>query len=507
MGTISFPSMQLYNTLSFKAISVNQPANLPILNDKNARLFSGRMIGFPSGNISGTDWLDSMFLDISGIANIRFSIKFNVKINFINRPQNSWVRFRLHTIRRNLMPNSFSEIVRTFSQDFDDELTINFDGIMENPVNGNINYRLSVEVSNGVNANISLGTFFDATTISFTSKSITMDDYLTHQFGTKYNYIRRDVEVQNGINYAFVSGDMICGFDDAMMTIKPIDLLDDFCKANGYYYYMDLDGTFNLKPIETPLNQTAIHFDICRHPEFTYAQGFVFNGVQVGYDSPSINYPLFRQQFAEVLIYSNENRGGYDMYDLVCKKLRVDYAGILLTRYEYENTPKRGSEQKRYKDVWLVQIDDTQNPVTPLMRGTTTNLLGGGVFNVWFSPRRVLERYKDFLSIMFGVFAPNRLNLSAQENTQNQMESSLSLTGYSDSFTEKADIASLGTPAFTPMLVTFDTLGKIQDIQKFQRITFDYNGERFEAIVKEVETTKRLEELQITAFLTEKVPT
>ena len=121
----------------------------------------------------------------------------------------------------------------------------------------------------------------------------------------------------------------------------------------------------------------------------------------------------------------------------------------------------------------------------------STNLLGGGVFNVWFSPRRVLERYKDFLSTIFGVFAINELTLSAQENTENTLESSISLIGYSDNFTEKAPTAPLGTPRFTPIEVTLTTLGMINDIETFQRISFNYDGKNDDAIVKDVETTER----------------
>jgi hypothetical protein len=134
-------------------------------------------------------------------------------------------------------------------------------------------------------------------------------------------------------------------------------------------------------------------------------------------------------------------------------------------------------------------------------------LLGGGFFNLYLSPRRIFERWSKFFSAVFGVWTLNsRMNLSAQENTENTMRSRIAWNNESVAIAEKQQSITLQNYDFVPIEVNFDTLGKISDIHVLDRIKFTHDGKLYNAIIKEVTTTERLENLEITALLTHKVP-
>jgi len=291
---------------------------------------------------------------------------------------------------------------------------------------------------------------------------------------------------------------------DASATIKPADFLTDFCKVMGYTMFFDERGVFNLVPQENLIRANFQVLDPVQNVSFKYADELVFSGVEVGYDSPSIDYPLFRQQFAEKLTYLPNQKGGEVAFDLVVNSLRIDYAGILLQRYDFEQRGLQGDPQRQYKDVWIVQVDhDSLRPYNRFV--TTSNLLGGGVFNVFFSPRRMLQRFLRYFSSIFGVWSHNPvLVFQADENMQNDMISRMTLAE-DPGLQEKQPVVHLTNYDFTPIEVRFDTFGRLSDIHVLQRIRFDYEGRTYNAIVKEVSTTNRLEKLEITALLTEKI--
>jgi hypothetical protein len=513
---IQFPKMALVNSLNFRASVPDGGERVLGLSEYNGSIVDT----FVFYGLVSTDYVDkrnSFTLQNNGDSERTFelSIKYSVYGNFV---------FSSGLDRSNL-------IIRLIDSSTNGWVDNWVSGYMDaGDINLNIERKVSVTVpastsrtfhfttlANPLGYNpdysldfaISVNLFGDVKTPQFTCKSIPIQKAFNVFFGEgKWNIQQDPVNEANNLNYHFLSGDMICGYPDAVMTIKPADLVNEFCCAAGYTYGFDANGIAQFKPISQFVpSENITQLSEVRDLAFRYDKDLIYSAVSVGYNSPSMNYPLFRQQFAETLTYTPNQRGGDGKtYDIVCNKLRVDYAGLLLTRYEYENLNKQGTEAKRYKDVWMVHVDESVTPNIPKMDGVTTNLLGGGVFNVYLSPARMLARWKRYLSTIFGVWSDTPvLTLSAQENTENQMQSSISWDGYSDNVTEKATEQPLGEYDFTPMQCTFTTLAKINDINTFDKIAFSHRGKTYEAIVKSVTTTNRLEELEITALLTHKI--
>jgi hypothetical protein len=381
-------------------------------------------------------------------------------------------------------------------------------------INIPVGNRLIITIGNqytNASGNISIGFFIDdANTLQFTAPILTLDEVLATLTSNRYNYVRRNYEIANHINYGILSGDMACGFSNAVATIKPADLIKDFCIIMGYGMYFDRDGIMQLKPIEQLIGTNIHRFDEIKDIEFQYCEELLYTGLEVGYNIPATTYSLGRQQFAEKLTFSSAQLGGDNLLSLVPSKLRIDYAGLLLTRFDYQNSVNKGQQNKEYKDVWLVQIDELINPFVPMTRDVTTvNIEPSGAFNVFFSPRRIPERWATFLSTVFAQWSGGTaaLALSAQENISNQLQSIINWPNSDWYFiTEKSDVSLMEQQAqFIPIEVSFTTIGNISDIYTFDKVEFDYNGNTYQAIVKEVTTAGRIEELEIKALLTQKL--
>jgi hypothetical protein len=262
----------------------------------------------------------------------------------------------------------------------------------------------------------------------------------------------------------------------------------------------DRDGILQLKPLESMIDVTSAQqeFKEVKDFEMIYCPDMVFSGVDVGYEQPSIDFQLYRQQFCEKLNYAAQQKRGDKQFNLVVSKLRADYAGIAITYYQNFQAQKKGDVTKKFKDIWLVAYNtDTSGIRHPYTTNVTTNLQGQGVFNVPLSPARILQNNKFLLSAIFTCFGSNYLFLSGQENIENQMESQVNIGSYSDNITEKAATVNVaGAALFTPWQIKFTTLGEITDINVFDVIIV--RGEK--AVVINVETTLQLQELEITAL-------
>jgi hypothetical protein len=334
------------------------------------------------------------------------------------------------------------------------------------------------------------------TTPLFRTKFLSLEECL-EQMTSGYNITYRQRDIDAGMRYGIVSGDMIAGTENAVAVIKPRDLLIDFCTIMGYSFYFDRDGILQLKPLESIIDTSAPQqeFKEIKDFEMIYCPDMVYSGVDVGYEQPSIDFQLYRQQFCEKLNYAAAQKRGDRQFNLVVSKLRADYAGIAITYYQNFQAQKKGDVTKKFKDIWLIAYNtDTSRPYTT---NVTTNLQGVGVFNVPLSPARILQNNKFLLSALFTCFGNNYLLLGGQENIENQMTSQVNIGSYSDNITEKAAAVNVaGANLFTPWQIKFTTLGEITDINVFDIIIV--RGEK--AVVINVETTLRLQELEITAL-------
>jgi len=531
MDVIQFPQMQLRNTVNLKCefngsvaggnlgsfvfvkflnnnsfiVDPNITTNLDVLPPLSQSQRNEMLSAISIVNVSGS--VENISIDISAVSNRENPYEMICEWWMI--PENS--------ITSSVWTNTGKSFIIPFNG-----LNDTFNETINVSIPSNQKYALRVYriwstqfPSNNLNFDLSFSLFYQEKTRQFTAKSHSLDDVLKQMFGAGMYYFTPRPDQPSWLDYAFLSGDMVCGKEGAVMTIKPSDFLVEFCKIMAYTFYFDKNGIFQLVPLEDLINSTVHELKEIRHLQFKYSADLVFSGVDVGYNSPSIEYPLFRQQFAEKLTYMPTQNGGETLFDLVVQKLRIDYAGLLLQRYDFENKPQKGDIQKQYKDVWMVQIDRRQNPITPYVEiFDEITLLGGGYFNINLSPRRVLERWLPYMKTIFGVWLDEpTLTLSSQENTENQMRTDIG----DETFFEKQDVVLLSNYSnypeapinysFTPIEINFDTLGKIGDIHVFDRIKFNYDGKEYNAIVKEVSTTERLEQLEITAFLTHKIPT
>jgi hypothetical protein len=81
----------------------------------------------------------------------------------------------------------------------------------------------------------------------------------------------------------------------------------------------------------------------------------VYSGVDVGYEQPSIDFQLYRQQFCEKLNYAAQQKRGDKQFNLVVSKLRADYAGIAITYYQ--QSQKKGGVTKKYLTEKLAEAE------------------------------------------------------------------------------------------------------------------------------------------------------
>jgi len=518
---VSFPEMGLYNTVSgsFAPLPLGGTF-VPFMGfigvNNNSKIFSENATAFPG----------SFFVDFNGI-NVRVNPAITLRLG-ANQTVNLNGSVRFHgAINQSFPPNFrfgidnlcvFRNGVRIDIQRFFTEFQVRTNDLYEfdfsvdtsiwttsqNDV-FDIHIISQATISSNFEFDMSFGFFIeDSRTPEFTSSYIPIRTVFDKMFGRgNYNYVQRGLN-ESVIRYGILSGDMICGLDGAKATIKPRQFMKDWCKIEGYSFYFDQNDIAQIIPIENRFQMgggNVLRFsENVKDVQFRYSQDLIFAGVEVGYNSPSINYPLFRQQFTEKLTYVPNQRGGSDMFNLVVDDLRVDYAGLLLQYFDFVNQPQRGDNLQQYKDVWLVRID-ISNPNNHVPeRVFQTNLLGGGEFNVWFSPRRILQRYLRYFGTIFGAWSNSpRLELQAEENISNNMHAFV-VPGIMD-FREKQEIVPLTGFDYTPMEIRFTTLANFRDVSLLQDIIVEHNGREYPAIVCNVTTTERLEEVEITAYL------
>jgi hypothetical protein len=342
----------------------------------------------------------------------------------------------------------------------------------------------------------------DSQTPAFTKRMYTIQDMLDNLVGVgKYTYYKRRDEWSQDVSPQFISGDMLYEVANPLLTIKPKDFLMDYCKIHGYTFYFDSAGMFHLMPIEQYIakqSEQVTNFNQCKDFEISLNEECLYAGINVGEDAPNISeYSTVRQSFCEILNYRIDNNGGSEkVFDLASSKIKTDYCSILFSRYMYENSEGSDTE-KRYKDVYMVMVDEVDNILEQQFSANKDYI---GAFNVYLSPARRAMRFSQ----LFQVFSTENMRLLGQENTINNLRSSVEWHEYSDLVEEKGEfLQKVGTPVFTPKMAKFTTLGNIANIDVFSKVTVINKGITYTGIVTDVETTNKLEELEIKMQLIE----
>ena len=523
--TVSFPSMRLYNTVSATGVGVQSPAGVLM----QSMMFKDRNSVIHDNNVSALSNVRPFpFLTIRKDIDELESVSGNLNIiaDWIGTGTPATqlrvlVGIRHRRIDQNGNYGAYSSInweIVLEGEQWDTRhgsVSKHYSVLMPDVLNESsaIEYEVLFALNNRIvswgywSVGVEFGFFLNANTPEFTAPYIPIEKVFEKQFGAgNFNYVKRPFERTGNVGYGILSGDMITGVEGAKATIKPLQFMKDWCKIMGYTFYFDRNDIAQIIPLENRFqmgggNVLRISENV-KDVQFRYSQDLIFAGVEVGYNSPSIDYPLFRQQFTEKITYLPNQRGGSDMFNLVVDSLRVDYAGLLLQYFDFINQPQRGDNLQQYKDVWLVQIDQRPQQHVPFTQRVTTNLLGGGEFNVYFSPRRMLQRYLRYFGTIFGVWNTNpHLEKQAEENISNEMISSMPHLDGSNNLSEKQEIVPLAGFDYTPMEIRFTTLANFRDVSILQDIVVEYDGREYPAIVCNVVTTERLEEVEITAYL------
>ena len=403
---------------------------------------------------------------------------------------------------------------------------------------------------------ISAGMFYIAETGKFSAMGMEMSSFLqtlqdrfdftgVRHIGRFPDFDKPPSPLWNSRTFHFFSGDTIGAVrnEQNMLGIyaSPLDILNDFCKINAYSYDILRDGTFVLEPVEDVLTRSRTkHLSVALDIRDSFPSELQRSGVEIGYQKQDFDYPSFRQNFSETLVYENPNKTiGDSKIDLVTSVLRSDYLGLLFQRLYFKNKEFSGHSDNRYKDIWIVDTELVNGVMQT--RKFENNLSGGGVFNVRLSPRRMAQRWAVYFSSIFGrwleysrIWMPNPtwtqfgeewylidnggwvslrgvMPLSSSDNTLNNMVSTVDTRGTwlwntiddSANLPEKSNINLPQQRFFTPIERQLRTYGNIANIEILDRVSYDdENGVRQTIIVTDIETSeKQLDELNITGLL------
>jgi len=378
--------------------------------------------------------------------------------------------------------------------------------------------------------NFDMNFFFEEVTPIFQCKAISDQSAFQQIFRNPNNpfasiaYFRRSFGTRED-RYSFVSANMIQETSN-YAVVTPARFMLDFCKAMAYTFFFDVFGRVNIIPIESLITQQVVIRGRVSNLKVEVENSMWKAGVNYGHTSPSVDFNLFRQNFAEEYTATANQHGGQEqMLDLVVQNLRIDYAGILLMRYTTEKKNLRGDNLKEYKDTWLIQLDNTNSRNEPNIQGTTVlnnTILGGGWFNVYLSPRRTLQKWSVFLRGLFGNFGLFTLTQTGYENELNQLESNVQTapTGFNGALAEKFDTWNIPNNAqiASPIAVTFDFTGNIADNDNplwqfgffgLTDVTFidEESGLTIRGALMEVKTSAKLEDTKVKLLLNQPLST
>jgi len=167
--------------------------------------------------------------------------------------------------------------------------------------------------NNRVEINISVGLFYAKTTNDFSALALTyrnVFDQIARALGTSVS-IQSLANFDPTHNLRLISGDMIGDVRNSQgkfgFYAKPRDMLIDYCKIMCATFDFDRSGVLLIRPITSIFQSSILNPPIDFNPacdiEYSYSTESIFSGVEIGYDTPSLDYPTFRQNFAETLTY------------------------------------------------------------------------------------------------------------------------------------------------------------------------------------------------------------
>lgn len=266
------------------------------------------------------------------------------------------------------------------------------------------------------------------------------------------------------------------------ISLKPKDFLNDFCIATGSLVNFLIDGSVEVKKINTYFpallsKANAITVTNFKDVSISYDSELNFASVSAGMESKEYGvYPYFID-WNKVISFGQAGRNSSESLDLTLSKFRVDFSGII-DALQKISTKNNGAS----KEVYMFDPAFTVRGVD----GSGTN--EPYVYDA-FTPRDIVENWHQFIKFCFNNYLHGLLPLTSDGGTPDN----LIINGLSQLENVQFDE---GYPKITPLKIELAALIDEIDFSK-KILKINHEGAELYIFVTEAETTDSLNEQKI----------
>ena len=299
-------------------------------------------------------------------------------------------------------------------------------------------------------------------------------DILNQIFNFNYN-----TDELSYLDRGLTSANHLTGKND-IAIIKPSEFLSEISKILGLIVNFKLDG-------QAEVNRISYYFDNLLNisnaipiTEFNdlvikHSSDLVFKSVKVGQPQKDYSiYPYFINWMKEI-VFSQTNRYGSEELDLSLSKYRTDFAGML-DFYMMQSK----QEDKNYSDIFIFDY-----MFEKILSTTPDNVYDK------FTPRTTLTNWSRFLSFAFQNFGLNKLTISSNGGTTDN----LNIQGV----LQMDNLTLNETPRLLPIQYDFTCLLDSVDFSE-KILKINDNGTDVYLFVINAETTDNLSEQKISGL-------
>ena len=265
---------------------------------------------------------------------------------------------------------------------------------------------------------------------------------------------------------------------ESSAIIKPKDFLSEICASIGLVVNFKNDNSVKIEQIKDYFDllldiDNAIEVD-AQDVSVKFSNLFNYVSVTAGQEAKEYDVYTYPIDWNKPLTFSQENRNASENISFSPSKYRVDFSGILdayLKRSQQKGTSS--------KDNFIF------NPAFAYRSAGDLKIYD------WLTPRDIITHQKKFLSFAFQNFGKNRLIISSNGGTSDNLE--IGVTGQMD------DVVFAEIPRLLPIEYNFTCLLDSVDFSE-SILKINHNGEDVYLFVFEAETTDKLSEQKIKAL-------